>query len=111
MKNLLLLLSLFAMFSCGSKKEEPHPELYEEGLEITEERTARHVREGFIKEYEALDGMEKDSVLYLTLSEYRDGTDFVDLAKQVYERAERKDIHFKACVILDGNKKVLGRYE
>jgi len=115
-KYIVLSIAGLALIGCSQNKEKEasNANLMDEAEENVQYAVQRHdslKRTKFIEEYAALDGEERDSIFYVTLNEYREGTDFTAIARQTYEAARRKGIKFKACVILDNKEKELGRYE
>lgn len=113
MKKAVFFLTLL-LVACNNGKPKDYSEFEEaakENIEYAKMRNDSARRADFVNEYAALDAHEKDSILYLSLSEVREGTDIDELAGQTYNAASRKGINFKACVILDGKGNEVGRYE
>ena len=114
MKYGIIIFSSLLFMGCGQKKQSPGTDLLEEAKDNVQFAIQQHdslKRAEFIEDYAALGGEERDSIFFVTFDEYREGTDFNDLAKQNFEAARRKGIKFKACIILDNKGNELGHYE
>lgn len=105
MKKLLFILISTILISCGGKKKEVDPELYQKGIEIAKERTKKYYEE---KAKEFINGTQletvhtsiEDSILIVKIIAH-DDTDYDSFVEFYHDLAHKHSVRITGTQLQD----------